>query len=369
MRDMKNFRLIFPGKILICVFLSLASAFFPAFRNQVLARDGDPAETALVFELKPSFQAAAERITLGDICDIKPAPGFKADTGRIASISMGFAPARFVERRVHKFEVDNILRQKLSMPAGSRYEIAGAAFCAVTASAEGGTDPRKLAGLKAALEEKIGALFAERYRDEFELGETDRIVAKIGFGLDRAALGRIAGRGEVKIDIASYKASAALVEVRYETELLAKLRVRITRRTEAAAAGEALLKNTAVDLAKIKTREIEIFAEKYNELFLTRGGGAENNAELARAERDGLEFARNVAPGEAIKKGFLKKKLLVRAGQRIILYVERGGSAMSFNATASRDGGAGDTIEAVNPRTRRKYRAVVTGEGEAEAIE
>ena len=42
---------------------------------------------------------------------------------------------------------------------------------------------------------------------------------------------------------------------------------------------------------------------------------------------------------------------------------------MSFYATASKDGGAGDTIEVVNPKTRRKYLAVVTGAGEVEAVE
>lgn len=330
----------------------------------------ESAGPALVFKLKPSFRAAGEEIRLGDICDIETAPGYKTDIEKIKNIKMGYAPPPFVARRIRKFEVDNILRLKLAMQAGSRYEVAGGDYCAVTAFAEGETDKKLKSELKAGLESKISGLFHERYREEFRLGETDKIVSTISFGLDRHAVKKISSRDEVSIDILSYKASAAIVEVKYEAELITKLRVKIMRRTTVAAALENMPKNSVIDIYKIMTREIEIFAEKYHELFLIEGvGGAESNAELANAAAQGLELTRSMAAGEAIRKSFLKKKLLVKAGQRVILYIEKGGAAMSFYATASKDGGAGDTIEVVNPKTRRKYLAVVTGPGEVEAVE
>lgn len=350
--------------LFLCAGPALAEPF------EVRVPPGESTRPALVFKLKPSFRAAGEEIRLGDICDIQAAHGYKTDIEKIKNIKMGYAPPPFVVRRIHKFEVDNILRPKLAMPAGSRYEVAGGAYCAVTAFAEGETDKKLKSELKAGLESKISGLFYERYREEFRLGETDKIVSTISFGLDRHAVKKIASRGEVSIDILSYKASAAIVEVKYEAELITKLRVKIMRRTTAAAALENMPKNSVIDINKIKTCEIEIFAEKYHELFLIEGGrGAESNAELANAAAQKLELTKTLAAGEAVRKSYLKKKLLVKAGQRVILYIEKGGTAMSFYATASKDGGAGDTIEVVNPKTRRKYLAVVTGAGEVEAVE
>lgn len=348
----------------LCAVTALAAPF------EARVTPGESSSPALVFKLKPAFRAAGEDVRLGDICDVQAAPGYKTDIEKIQNIKMGCAPAPFVTRRIHKFEVDNIIRLKLAMPAGSRYEVAGGDYCAVTAFAEGETDKKIKGELKVNLESKISGLFYERYRDEFRLGETDKISSAISFGLDRHAVKKIASRDEVAIDILSYKASAAIVEVKYEAELIAKLRVKIMRRTTVAAVSENFSKNSVIDINKIKTREIEIFAEKYHELFLIEGGcGAESNAELANAAAQGLELTRSMAAGEAIKKSFLKKKLLVKAGQRVILYIEKGGAAMSFYATASKDGGAGDTIEVVNPKTRRKYIAVVTGPGEVEAVD
>ena len=349
--------------LFVCAGPALAAPF------EAGAAPGETSKPALVFKLKPAFRAAGEEIRLGDICDIEAAPGYKTDMEKIKNIKMGYAPPPFVARRIHKFEVDNILRLKLAMPAGSRYEVSGGAYCAVTAFAEGETDKKLKSELKAGLESKISGLFHERYREEFRLGENDKIVSTISFGLDRHTVKKIASRDEVSIDIVSYKASAAIVEVKYEAELITKLRVKIMRRTTAAAACENLPKNSVIDINKIKTCEIEIFAEKYHELFLIEGGCAESNAELANAAEQKLELTRSLAAGEAVRKSFLKKKLLVKAGQRVILYIEKGGTAMSFYATASKDGGAGDTIEVVNPKTRRKYPAVVTGAGEVEAVE
>mgnify|MGYP000980199677 CR=1 FL=1 len=366
-RSLRAAALFAPAFVLALTLFDSASLAEP-FEARVTP--GESSAPALVFRLKPAFRAAAEDVRLGDICDIEAAPGYKTDIEKIKNIKLGCAPAPFVTRRIHKFEVDNILRLKLAMPAGSRYEVAGGDYCAVTAFAEGETDKKIKGELKANLESKIGALFYERYREEFRLGETDKIASTISFGLDRHAVKKIASRDEVAIDILSYKASAAVVEVKYEAEIIAKLRVKIMRKTTVAAAGENFPKNSVIDINKIKTREIEIFAEKYHELFLIEGvGGAESNAELADAAAQGLELTRSMAAGEAIKKSFLKKKLLVKAGQRVILYIEKGGAAMSFYATASKDGGAGDTIEVVNPKTRRKYLAVVTGPGEVEAVD
>ena len=357
------FATAFVCALFVCAGTSLAAPF------ETRVAPGESAKPALVFKLKPSFRAVGEEIRLGDICDIAAASGYKADMEKIKNIKMGYAPPPFVARRIHKFEVDNIIRLKLAMPAGSRYEVAGGAYCAVTAFAEGETDKKLKRELKAGLESKINGLFYERYREEFRLGENDKIVSTISFGLDRHAVKKIASRDEVSIDILSYKASAAIVEVKYEAELITKLRVKIMRRTTAAAAGENFAKNSVIDINKIKTCEIEIFAEKYHELFLIEGGCAESNAELAKAAAQKLELSKNLAAGEAVRKSFLKKKLLVKAGQRVILYIEKGGTAMSFYATASKGGGAGDTVEVVNPKTRRKYLAVVTGAGEVEAVE
>jgi flagella basal body P-ring formation protein FlgA len=334
---------------------------------------------AVTLELKPKLSANEGEITLGDICLIKISPGFKIDADKTGRIKMGFAPAPLVERRIYKFEVDNIIRQKLEFPDGCTYLITGSDYCVINAFAGGETrrsaknynasdslDLNKQ--LKINLEKKISALFIERYADKYKLGPGDKIISTITFGLNRAAVKRISSYDELKIDMLGYKASAATVAVKYEAELIAKLYAKIIRKTTAAVAAEKIPKNSIIDINKIKTSEIEIIAEKYHELFLINDI-PEANEELVRAAENNLEFSKNIAAGEVIKKSFLKKKLLVKAGQIVDLYIKTSRSSMSISASASKGGGAGDIIEVINLKTRKKYKAVIVDEGAVESVD
>ncbi len=346
-----------------------------------------PVRAAITLELKPGLTANEGELTLGDICHIKIMPGFKIDSDKLNSIKMGFAPAPLVERRIHKFEVDNIIRQKLEFPDGYGYLITGSDYCLIKTFAGGETNAGKKINsgayshnnnkntgidlnkqLKINLEKKISALFIERFTDKYKLGPNDGIISTISFGLNRAAAKKILSYDEVEIDILTYKASAATIAVKYETELIAKLYAKIIRRTTAAAANEKIPKNSIIDINKIKTSEIEIIAEKYHELFLINHT-PEINEELIEAVENNLEFTKNIAAGEIIKKRYLKKKLLIKAGQIVDLYIKNSRSSMSISASASKGGGAGDIIEVINLKTRKKYKAVIVDEGLVESVD
>lgn len=344
---------------------------------------------AITLELKPELTANEGEITLNDICHIKIMPGFKIDLDKVSGIKMGFAPVPLVERRIHKFEVDNIIRQKLEFPDGYGYLITGSDYCIVKTFAGGETNAGKKIHsgaynhnnnnnnntgidlnkqLKINLEKKISALFIERFTDKYKLGPNDGIISTISFGLNRAAAKKILSYEEVEIDILTYKASAATIAVKYETELIAKLYAKIIRRTTTAAANEKIPKNSIIDINKIKTSEIEIIAEKYHELFIINHA-PEINEELIEAVENNLEFTKNIAAGEIIKKRYLKKKLLIKAGQIVDLYIKNSRSSMSISASASKGGGAGDIIEVINLKTRKKYKAVIVDEGLVESVD
>ncbi len=351
------------------------------------ARQTASGAVAITLELKPELSANEGEITLDDICHIKITPGFKIDSDKVSCIKMGFAPAPLVERRIHKFEVDNIIRQKLEFPDGYGYLITGSDYCVIKTFAGGETNAgneihsdahnhkhNKNTGidlnkqLKINLEKKIGALFIERYAEKYKLGPNDSIISTISFGLNRAAVKKISSYDQVKIDILTYKASAATIAVKYEAELIAKLYAKIIRRTTVAAAAEKISKNSIIDINKIKTSEIEIIAEKYHELFIINDT-PENNEELIEAAQNNLEYTKNIAAGEIIKKRYLKKKLLIKAGQIVDLYIKTSRSSMSISASASKSGGAGDIIEVINLKTRKKYQAVIVDEGLVESVD
>jgi len=323
---------------------------------------------ALGIVLKSNVKAAAGEICLGDICDFETAPGFKIDIEKIKNIQLGFAPPPFVERRIYRFEIENAVRRKLEFPQGGGYAIGGADYCRVTSFAGGETDEKAKGRLKEELEKKIGELFIKKYGEEFEIGAKETIAVFLTRGFGREAVKKLTGSGEVKIDIIGYNASAAEISVLPESGPPLKISAKITRKTTAAAARENMPKNSVIDVNKIMTCEIEIFAEKYGELFLI-DDSVENDRELVKIAAEGLELIRNVRAGEVLKKSFFNKKILVKAGQTIVLYLRKSRSSVSFSATASKNAGAGDIIEAVNPKTRKKYRAVVTGEGAAETVE
>jgi len=336
------------------------------------AEAGQKADTvktpALGIKLKSYVKTPAGEICLGDICDFKTEPGFKIDLEKIKNIQLGFAPPPFVERRIYKFEVENAIRGKLEFPSGCGYSIGGADHCKVTSFAGGETDDKAKSILKKELENKICELFIKKYSGEFEIGAKDKITVSITGGLGREAVKKLTASAKAKIDIIDYKSSAANIAVSTENRAPLKLTAKITRKTPVAAASENLSKNTVIDMNKIMTREIEIFAEKYGELFLINDS-IENDRELSKIAAEGLELIRNVRAGEILKKSFFNKKILVKAGQTIVLHLRNKRSSISFSATASKNAGEGDIIEAVNPRTRKKYKAVVSGEGTAEAVE
>ena len=351
------------------------------------ARQTASGGAAITLELKPELSANEGEITLADICHIKITPGFKIDSDKVSGIKMGFAPAPLVERRIHKFEVDNIIRQKLEFPHGYGYLITGSDYCVIKTFAGGETNAgneihsgahnykhNKNTGsdlskqLKINLEKKISALFIERCAEKYKLAPNDSIISTIGFGLNRAAVKKISSYDQVEIDILSYKAAAATIAVKYEAELITKLYAKIIRRTTAAAAAEKIPKNSIIDINKIKTSEIEIIAEKYHELFIINDT-PENNEELIKSAENNLEFTKNIAAGEIIKKRYLKKKLLVKAGQIVDLYIKTSRSSMSISASASKGGGAGDIIEVINLKTRKKYQAVIVNEGLVESVD
>ncbi len=364
--------------ILSALFIVTGPAAITDINHANAAGRPDSKNIAVTFELKPELSANEGEITLGDICLIKISPGFKIDADKVSEIKMGFTPAPLVKRRIHKFEVDNIIGQKLEFPNGCTYLITGSDYCVINTFAGGETkrnsknyhtsnshDTNKQ--LKIDLEKKISALFIERYFEKYKLGPNDKIISTITFGLNRAAINRILSYNELKIDMLSYKASAATIAVKYEAELIAKLYAKIIRKTTTAVAAEKIPKNSIIDINKIKTSEIEIIAEKYHELFLI-DDAIEDNEELSRAAKNNLEFSKNITAGEIIKKSFLKKKLLVKAGQIVDLYIKTNRASMSISASASKSGGAGDIIEVINLKTRKKYQAVIVDEGLAEAI-
>lgn len=376
-----------PSLLSLSVLIISACGIVSAALIPAAAGQSAPVRAAITLELKSGLTANEGELTLGDICHIKITPGFKIDSNKVSGIKMGFAPAPLVERRIHKFEVDNIIRQKLEFPHGYGYLITGSNYCLIKTFAGGETNAKngihsgahshhynKNTGsdlnkqLKINLEKKISALFIERFTDKYKLGPNDSIISTISFGLNRAAAKKILSYEEVEIDILTYKASAATIAVKYETELIAKLYAKIIRRTTAATACEKIPKNSIIDINKIKTSEIEIIAEKYHELFIINHT-PENNEELIKAAENNLEFTKNIAAGEIIKKRYLKKKLLIKAGQIVDLYIKTNRSSMSISASASKGGGAGDIIEVINLKTRKKYKAVIVDEGLVESVD
>jgi|GEM_PF-6667047 len=325
------------------------------------------ANPAVFITIKPRTEVSSDIIYLKDVCDVKLAAGFFVDISKILSIEIGASPSAFNARKLYPYEIKNILSSRLKLPKGAYYCMKGAEFCVISAYNRSHTD-KKTAGLvKREIEKAIAALFMKKYGEKFNIDADATISVALTCGLNASFVKKFLGNEEVKIDILDYKSGMANISVCSRKNVLAKLYARIMRSAIAAVALEDIEKGSLINLNKITTREIEIYAEKHSELYLVSAAPVSGFADLLKDSRNGCEIARNIQAGGLIYKRFVHKKFAIAAGQRIRMSVYNGNSTMAFDAIAEQSGSLGDEISVINPRTRKKYRALVTGDGEAES--
>lgn len=328
----------------------------------------DAAETALTLNLKRSAVASGEFVRLSEIADIELAPGFEGDAGRLGSIIVGYSPRPGMVRTVNDFEIAGAVAKKIRIPEGA-LKMAGSRSCAVSS-------PRSLdnsaaaAALLSDITSKARSLYVEKFGEAFGLGGGEKLNFRLVSNLPRAAVRKLLGMDEITVSIPSYRSGVVQVVVAGPEGAVATVYARATLSQEALRAVSAFARDERLDFARLAPYEIEIFPERKKE-YITRavtGTSAAVAGDTGKAPGPNLFASRAVASGEVVTFAHFKKRSDVRAGQKVLLLVAGAKSKLSFDAVARTSGSVGETVEAVNPKTQRKYRARVTGPGCVEAI-
>jgi len=77
----------------------------------------------------------------------------------------------------------------------------------------------------------------------------------------------------------------------------------------------------------------------------------------------GKVLKRTLLSGQPIRSSFISREYLVKAGDRVEMYVREGGLVVQISAEARESGAKGDEIHIYNNHTRRKYVAQVVRRG------
>lgn len=81
---------------------------------------------------------------------------------------------------------------------------------------------------------------------------------------------------------------------------------------------------------------------------------------------DGFELARPIPAGTALTWSMLRRSPEVRVGEAVEVKVSVGRVVLTTRAVARASGVVGDVVEFVNPSSGDRFRATVTGRGQAE---
>jgi flagella basal body P-ring formation protein FlgA len=82
----------------------------------------------------------------------------------------------------------------------------------------------------------------------------------------------------------------------------------------------------------------------------------------------GQESLRSYSPGQPIDPRSLRKPILVRRGDQVVVVAKAAGVRVQTTAKALADGTLGDLLPVESPTNREKYSAVVTGPRQAEVF-
>ena len=341
--------------ITIASILLLFSVFFTARAS--FAQDKD---VALVVTLKKSAVVSGERIKLSDIAGIDLSGDFSAARGDIENIEIGISPKPFLDRKITAGEVESAILKKIKLPGNAVISMTGAPACFVKYHEREDIKIFKTE-VKKKLEEKIGELFRKDFGKKFGMADEDSLEVKLVSGLNDEIIKKIMATSEIVILISAYKAGMGTVSIKTGSAER-KIPVKISKRSTLLKTVAKIKKGTAIAAEQLRTEFAVLPPEKFSEFiisaeeFLKEQG--DNNAELIK----------DLLANEPLRKIYFKKKQLLNAGQKILLSVSNNNSIITFDAIAEGGGAIGDVISAVNVRTRKKYRAKITGNGTAEAF-
>lgn len=317
---------------------------------------------AITIKILPCAVINSDIITLSNIANIEVSQNFECDLAGLKNIKIGEFNVSLPNKKMSAAEIKNIITQKVKLPEGAGIKITGASNCSIKRPDNSIVITKNFKQeFITKLETGMADLFKEKFSAKYSIKLDDTISVKIIGTLNDNLIKKLAATSEILLDCLSYKSGLMQVKINGENNFI--IYCKVTKTGIVYKAREKISKKNAADIKnKIYKQSVNMPPEKFAEAV-----SPETNFNFDNF-MENCELMRDMTINEILWKNSIKKKIFIRAGQRITLNVLKDKTNLSFDAVAETGGGMGETIKVFNPKTGRKYQAEIIAAGTARTL-